>query len=256
MQPAVIYQSSKCVLLADRHHSLIEGVRGLLETAFGTIFMVADETSLLDGVDRLTPSVTVVDLAFAGGEWMRLLRTLRERSPASKLIVLSLYDELSVARAAMAVGVDGFVLKRAIATDMLDAVAAVISGHSYISPGVSEVENALAAENALRDRDAILSANVIDNARALELVLIQYRVGNADLRAVEQRQLALYAAQTTTLHAQTERLARQPVPRVGRRLRRAGAAGGELMQYAVRIGSNASPSGNMNGAINPNPHWR
>ena len=42
--------SAKCVLLADRHHSLIEGVRGLLETAFGTIFMVADEASLLDGV--------------------------------------------------------------------------------------------------------------------------------------------------------------------------------------------------------------
>ena len=128
--------SAKCVLLADRHHSLIEGVRGLLETAFATIFMVADEASLLDGVNRLAPSVTIVDLALAGGEWLRLLRTLRERSPASKLIVLSLYDEHSIARAAMGAGVDGFVLKRALATDMLDAVAAVLSGRSYISPGV------------------------------------------------------------------------------------------------------------------------
>ena len=127
---------AKCVLLADRHHSLSEGVRGLLETAFGTIFMVADEASLLDGVSRLTPSVTIVDLALAGGEWLQLLRTLRQRSPESKLIVLSLYGEFSVARAAMAAGVDGFVLKRAIATDMLDAVAAVLGGDSYISPGV------------------------------------------------------------------------------------------------------------------------
>ena len=129
-------RAAKCVLLADRHHSLIEGVRGLLETAFGTIFMVADEASLLEGVERLTPSVVIVDLALAGGDWLRLLRTLREKSPSAKLIVLSVYDEMSVARAAMATGVDGFVLKRGIATDMLDAVAAVADGHTYISQGI------------------------------------------------------------------------------------------------------------------------
>jgi two-component system secretion response regulator SsrB len=139
---AVIDRSDLCVLLADRHYSLAEGVRGLLETAFRTIFMVADEASLLDGVERLAPSVTIVDLSLAGGNWLRLLRTLRERSPASKLIVLSLYDELSVVRAAMATGVNAFVLKRAIATDMLDAVAAVLSGHSYISPSIHALEQA------------------------------------------------------------------------------------------------------------------
>jgi outer membrane protein, multidrug efflux system len=73
----------------------------------------------------------------------------------------------------------------------------------------SEVENALAAENVLRDRDAILGANIIDSARALELVQIEYRIGNADLRAVEHRQLALYAAQTTRLRVQSERLAQR-----------------------------------------------
>jgi outer membrane protein, multidrug efflux system len=72
-----------------------------------------------------------------------------------------------------------------------------------------EVENALAAENVLRDRDAILGANIIDNARALELVQIQYRVGSADLRAVEQRQLALYSARTTRLRVQSEQLAQR-----------------------------------------------
>lgn len=138
----MIDRSDLCVLLADRHYSLAEGVRGLLETAFRTIFMVADEASLLDGVERLAPSVTIVDLSLAGGNWLRLLRTLRERSPASKLIVLSLYDELSVVRAAMATGVNAFVLKRAIATDMLDAVAAVLSGHSYISPSIHALEQA------------------------------------------------------------------------------------------------------------------
>ena len=73
----------------------------------------------------------------------------------------------------------------------------------------SEVENALAAEKALRDRDAILGANIVDNARALQLVQIQFRVGSADLRAVEQRQIALYTARMSLLRVQTERRAQR-----------------------------------------------
>jgi NodT family efflux transporter outer membrane factor (OMF) lipoprotein len=72
-----------------------------------------------------------------------------------------------------------------------------------------EVENALAAENALRDRYVILEATVRDNARALELAQIQYRVGAVDLRAVEQNQLSLYSARIALLRVQTERLAQR-----------------------------------------------
>jgi outer membrane protein TolC len=72
-----------------------------------------------------------------------------------------------------------------------------------------EVENALAAENALREREAILEATIRDSARSLELVRIQYRVGSVDLRAVEQSQLALYSARISLLRVQTERLAQR-----------------------------------------------
>ena len=72
-----------------------------------------------------------------------------------------------------------------------------------------EVENALGADLALRERDAILARNIADNQRALELAQIQYRVGKVDLRTVEQRQLALYSARTAHLRVQTDRLAQR-----------------------------------------------
>jgi NodT family efflux transporter outer membrane factor (OMF) lipoprotein len=72
-----------------------------------------------------------------------------------------------------------------------------------------EVEGALAAENALRDRDAILEATIRDSERALELSRIQYRVGTIDLRAVERNQLALYSARMARLRVQTEKLAQR-----------------------------------------------
>ena len=69
-----------------------------------------------------------------------------------------------------------------------------------------EVEGALGAEASLRTRDAILQTAIIDNEEALRLAQTQYRVGSADLRAVEQNQLALYAARSTRLRVQTEQL--------------------------------------------------
>jgi two-component system secretion response regulator SsrB len=114
-----------CVLLADRHHGLSEGVRGLLETAFGTVVIVADKTSLLDAATRLRPDVAVVDLSLARDGDLDWLRAVRQGCPGLKVIALSVHDEEAVRRAAMAAGADAFVLKRAIATDLLSAVARV-----------------------------------------------------------------------------------------------------------------------------------
>jgi two-component system secretion response regulator SsrB len=127
-----------CVLLADRHHGLAEGVRGLLEPEFDTVVMVADEASLFESAERLKPTVTVVDLSLARGEGLHWLPRLRARCPEMKLIVLSVYDQPNVSRLALEAGADGFVLKRAIATDLLAAIDAINLGQKYVSPGAGE----------------------------------------------------------------------------------------------------------------------
>jgi DNA-binding NarL/FixJ family response regulator len=117
------HKQPSCVLLADGHHRLTEGVRGLLETAFGTVIMVADETSLLEGARRVQPDMAVIDLSLAQHGDLDWLREVRRRCLGMKVIVLSVHDEESVRQAALAAGADAFVLKRAIATDLLPAIA-------------------------------------------------------------------------------------------------------------------------------------
>lgn len=73
----------------------------------------------------------------------------------------------------------------------------------------SEVETALGTESILRERDAILAANVRDNEQSVELTQIQFRVGSVDQRTVQQSQLALYAARTSRLRVQSEQLAQR-----------------------------------------------
>jgi DNA-binding NarL/FixJ family response regulator len=115
--------SPTCVLLADRHHGLTEGLRSLLETAFGTVMMVADAASLLEGAERLHPDLAIVDLSLAREGGLAWLGALRLRRPDLAIIALSVHDEQSVRAAALAAGADDFVLKRDLSTDLLPAIA-------------------------------------------------------------------------------------------------------------------------------------
>jgi two-component system secretion response regulator SsrB len=125
-----------CVLLADRHHGLSEGIRGLLEAAFDSVFMVADEASLLEGAQRLRPHVVIVDLSFAAGDVHSLLDRVRRRSPTSRVLVLTVCDEPSVAESALHAGAHAVVLKRAIATDLLPAIESLDAGTPFVSAGI------------------------------------------------------------------------------------------------------------------------
>jgi DNA-binding NarL/FixJ family response regulator len=122
-----------CVLLAERHHGLTEGIRGLLETAFEAVIMVADPNSMFEGVQRLQPALVVMELSLIRNGGLQLLRTLRSSCPAMKVIVLSMHDDPAVVRSVLEAGVDGYVLKRAIATDLLPAVDSVLAGNCYVS---------------------------------------------------------------------------------------------------------------------------
>ena len=126
-------QHQRCVILADRHHGLTEGVRGLLETMFDTVIMVADEASLLESASRLEPAAVIADLSLARIDNLGWLRQLRIICPKTKLIVLSVHDEPSVCARTIEAGADGFIFKRAIATDLLPGLDAVLGGKQYVS---------------------------------------------------------------------------------------------------------------------------
>jgi len=131
------HQKSSCVLLADRHHGLRDSVRGLLEMEFETVFMVADEASVVEGAGRLKPTIVVLDLSLAGGDLRALLARLAERSPGSKVLMLTVHDGATVAKAALNAGAQAVVLKSKLATDLLPAVDALREGRRYLSPELS-----------------------------------------------------------------------------------------------------------------------
>jgi outer membrane protein TolC len=92
----------------------------------------------------------------------------------------------------------------------------------------SEVENALSAGFNLAQRVPVLESSVAENDRALELAQVRYRVGTADLRAVQQQTLAASAARAALTRAQSERL----VQRVNLHLALGGSFGAPVVAAA------------------------
>jgi DNA-binding NarL/FixJ family response regulator len=122
------------VILADTHHTMLEGIRGLLETMFDAVVMVADDTSLFDTAARLEADLIVADLSLPVSRDVNIVARLKGRFPKLKLIVLSVHDESIAVEEVMEAGAEGFVLKRTAATDLIPAVRAVLRGQKYVSP--------------------------------------------------------------------------------------------------------------------------
>ncbi len=122
------------VLLADNHQNMLEGVRNLLEDMFETVFMVADEASLMEAAEKLKPDLIVADLSLPVTKEINIARLLKTTFPDIKLIILSIHDEQAAVGECIEAGARGIVLKRMAVDDLIPAVEAVLKGGTYVSP--------------------------------------------------------------------------------------------------------------------------
>ena len=128
--------NNECVILADSHQTSLEGIRELLESTFDTIMMVADEKSLFRVVDRTKPNLAIVDLSLNASSEFNIISRFHSLYPELKFIILSVNDDPLVSESVIKMGANGFVLKRSVATDLVEAVREVLQGRVYVSPFV------------------------------------------------------------------------------------------------------------------------
>ncbi len=122
--------------MADSHQNMLKGIRSLLESIFEVVVMVADEKSLLDSLDKISPDMVVVDLSMQISEEANIVRRIRKLKPEIKIIILSVHDEQTAVDECISAGATGFVLKRTASNDLLPAVWEVLKGRTYVSPSV------------------------------------------------------------------------------------------------------------------------
>src|SRR5512135_3721804 len=107
------------VLLADNHQNMLEGVRSMLEDLFETVFMVADEASLMEAAKKLDPDLIVADLSLPVTSELNVVLRINRAFPRIKLIILSVHDEQAVFSECIEAGANGIVLKRRAVDDLV-----------------------------------------------------------------------------------------------------------------------------------------
>jgi DNA-binding NarL/FixJ family response regulator len=127
------------VLLVDDHSLVRRGFRRMLEDAadMAVVAETGDGEEAVRLAQELTPEVIVMDCALPGMSGLMATRTILEKNPRSKILMLSMHSEDTLVRQALAAGARGYVLKNAMNLDLVDAVRRVAQGETIIDSQLS-----------------------------------------------------------------------------------------------------------------------
>ncbi len=128
------------IVLADDHTILREGLRALLaaDANFEIIGEARDGREAVRCVEKLGPDLILMDLSMPRMSGMDAIREIKRRYPDTKIIALTVHKTEEYLLTTLQAGADGFVLKDATHDELILAIKNVMSGKSYLSPGVSE----------------------------------------------------------------------------------------------------------------------
>src|SRR4051812_7516314 len=124
------------IVLADDHQVVRSGLRLLLDAEDG--FEVVAEAGDVDAARRYVrghhPAVLILDLNMPGGSSLEAIPAIREESPGTQIVVLTMQQDPAFAREALGAGALGYVLKESADEELVQAVRSAAAGESYLNP--------------------------------------------------------------------------------------------------------------------------
>ena len=139
------------ILLADDHTLFCNLLRDLLEPEYEVVGSVSDGRELLKAADALRPDVVLVDIGMPSLNGLDAGRRLKQAHPKTKLIYLTMNNNVEYAREALQAGASAFVLKNSKSSELLQAIRNALKGVSYLAPEIRRAMN----EIFVRDPKAV-----------------------------------------------------------------------------------------------------
>jgi DNA-binding NarL/FixJ family response regulator len=136
------------VFLADDHAVVREGLKKLLSETPGMAVVgeASDGKTACHDASALKPDVTVMDISMPVLNGIEATKRLKLLCPSTKILILTVHDEVDYLREVMQAGASGLVLKQAAGDELIRAINLVATGGTYIDPH-------LAAELLSRSKD-------------------------------------------------------------------------------------------------------
>jgi DNA-binding NarL/FixJ family response regulator len=126
------------VVIADDHPFYRQGLARLLsQSGVDVVGQASNGLAAIDLVERLAPDVAVIDLNMPGLSGVEVTRRLNERSPASRVLIVSVSAEEEDVTEAILAGASGYVLKDGPVEDVVAGIKAAAAGESLLSPRIA-----------------------------------------------------------------------------------------------------------------------
>jgi len=127
------------ILIADDHGLVRAGLRALLgaEEGLAVVGAARDTAEAIELSAKLRPDVVLMDISMPGDGGIEAARRLKMRSPAAHVLILTIHEDKSMLREAIQAGVSGYILKRAVESELITAIHAVMRGELYIHPAMT-----------------------------------------------------------------------------------------------------------------------
>jgi DNA-binding NarL/FixJ family response regulator len=143
------------VLIADDHAIVREGIRQVLDGTEG-IQVVGEAATGGEAVERagtLVPDVAVLDVSMPGESGLEVAKRIKRALPATRVLMLSVYDNMEFVLEAVRAGADGYLLKDSSPGELRAAIRRVHSGESAFSAvAARQLSAALRQEEQNRER--------------------------------------------------------------------------------------------------------
>jgi DNA-binding NarL/FixJ family response regulator len=122
------------VLLADDHTLMLGGLTKLLEPWCEIVGSVTDGRALVETAAQTHPDLAIVDISMPLLNGIEAAQRVREVSPETKLIFVSMHDATAYVQAAFKAGASGYLLKRSATDELEQAIRTVLAGNYYVTP--------------------------------------------------------------------------------------------------------------------------
>lgn len=124
------------VVLADDSEEVLTELREELGKEFEILRAVANGEEAVDAVLHLDPDVLVLDIAMPILNGIQASLRIRKNHPRTKVLFLTIHEQVEYISAAFSSGASGYVTKRRLANDLALAICEVMQGRRFISPSL------------------------------------------------------------------------------------------------------------------------
>lgn len=167
------------IMIVDDHSMVREGLKQLLELD-GDIVVIGEAS---DGVECLKlletniPQVLLLDINMPNMNGLEVLEKIKEQKIDTKVIILTVHNEIEYLLKAVEIGIDGYMLKDSDSNELKKAISSVIQGENYIQPDLIPLLNSKMIERDIdKEKLELLTKREIE-----VLKLLSYGFYNKDI---------------------------------------------------------------------------